>query len=77
MYNPFAPIAHMNVRLIEVGDDFWFGGGADLTPMQEFEKTLKTFIKVLVLPVRKKVKTLISSIRKIVMSTFIFHTENL
>ena len=54
MYNPFAPIAHMNVRLIEVGDDFWFGGGADLTPMQEFEEDTKDFRKVLVLPVRKK-----------------------
>ena len=33
MKNPKAPTAHFNVRYIEKGDDFWIGGGYDLTPM--------------------------------------------
>lgn len=32
MTNPYAPIGHMNVRILEVGDTFWIGGGADMTP---------------------------------------------
>ena len=32
MFNPHAPIAHLNVRLFEFNDQIWFGGGADLTP---------------------------------------------
>ncbi len=43
MMNPFAPIGHMNVRLLEVGDKFWFGGGADLTPFQAFEEDTQDF----------------------------------
>lgn len=43
MYNPYAPIGHMNVRLVEVGDTFWFGGGADLTPMIEFAEDTNEF----------------------------------
>lgn len=33
--NPHAPSFHANFRYFEVGDgsDWWFGGGADLTPM--------------------------------------------
>ena len=45
MMNPFAPIGHMNVRLIEVGDKFWFGGGADLTPMHPVEEDTTGFRK--------------------------------
>lgn len=33
MSNPHAPTAHMNVRYIETEDQYWFGGGYDLTPM--------------------------------------------
>lgn len=33
MSNPHAPTVHMNVRYIETQNDFWFGGGYDLTPM--------------------------------------------
>ena len=43
MYNPYAPIAHMNVRLFQVGDEFWFGGGADLTPFIAFEEDTEDF----------------------------------
>lgn len=43
MYNPMAPIAHMNVRCIEVGDGFWVGGGADLTPFKEFPEDTADF----------------------------------
>lgn len=43
MMNPFAPIGHMNVRLIEVGDGFWFGGGADLTPFHKYQEDTDAF----------------------------------
>lgn len=43
MYNPYGPIAHMNVRCLEVGDGFWMGGGADLTPFKEFADDTNEF----------------------------------
>ncbi len=43
MFNPYAPIGHMNVRVLEVGDKLWFGGGADLTPCKEFETDTAEF----------------------------------
>jgi len=33
MHNPHAPTAHMNIRYIETLNNYWFGGGYDLTPM--------------------------------------------
>ena len=33
MKNPMMPTVHMNVRYIRSGEQFWFGGGYDLTPM--------------------------------------------
>lgn len=33
MKNPKAPTVHMNIRYIETKNQFWFGGGYDLTPM--------------------------------------------
>ena len=47
MYNPQAPIAHMNVRCLEVGDDFWVGGGADLTPFKVYDEDRRDFHKAL------------------------------
>lgn len=38
MMNPHAPIAHANLRLLLVGDTFWFGGGADLTPFVVYDE---------------------------------------
>jgi coproporphyrinogen III oxidase len=43
MMNPHAPIGHMNVRLLEVGDKFWIGGGADMTPFIKYEEDTKAF----------------------------------
>ena len=43
MMNPYAPIGHMNVRLICVGDSFWLGGGADLTPYIPFKEDTDQF----------------------------------
>lgn len=43
MMNPYAPIGHMNVRLISAGDDFWFGGGGDLTPMHAYPEDTELF----------------------------------
>lgn len=33
MQNPYAPTVHMNIRYIETENNWWFGGGYDLTPM--------------------------------------------
>lgn len=33
MSNPKAPTSHFNIRYIEKGDEWWIGGGFDLTPM--------------------------------------------
>jgi coproporphyrinogen III oxidase len=33
MSNPKAPTVHFNIRYIEKGEDWWLGGGYDLTPM--------------------------------------------
>lgn len=48
-HNPFAPIVHMNVRTISVGNPgeqkTWIGGGADLTPMVKFEEDTALFHK--------------------------------
>lgn len=33
MLNPHAPTAHFNLRFIQTQNNFWFGGGYDLTPM--------------------------------------------
>jgi coproporphyrinogen III oxidase len=43
MMNPHAPIGHMNVRVIAVGEKLWFGGGADLTPFLAYEEDTQDF----------------------------------
>ncbi|MDE3269877.1 MAG: oxygen-dependent coproporphyrinogen oxidase [Pseudomonadota bacterium] len=45
--NPHAPIGHMNVRMLEVGDKVWFGGGADLTPYRIYEQDRDEFHQAL------------------------------
>lgn len=35
--NPFVPTVHMNVRFLQAGAAWWFGGGMDLTPYYGFE----------------------------------------
>ncbi|MCY4443661.1 MAG: oxygen-dependent coproporphyrinogen oxidase [Proteobacteria bacterium] len=47
MFNPHAPIAHMNVRLFQVGQSFWFGGGADLTPFFPYSEDTEGFHSML------------------------------
>lgn len=46
-YNPLAPIAHMNIRILKVGEGekslFWMGGGGDLTPMQRYDDDTELF----------------------------------
>ncbi len=46
--NPYAPTAHMNVRLLAAFPAgrqpvFWFGGGMDLTPYYPFEEDARHF----------------------------------
>ena len=36
--NPYVPTSHFNVRLIQVGELWWIGGGFDLTPYYGFEE---------------------------------------
>lgn len=38
--SPFIPSAHLNLRMI-VTDKYWFGGGADLTPMLQIKRSEK------------------------------------
>lgn len=41
--NPKVPTVHANFRMIQQGEKFWFGGGADLTPFYPFEEDFKEF----------------------------------
>ena len=46
--NPFAPTMHANVRYFERGaedapEDWWFGGGSDLTPCYLFDEDAQHF----------------------------------
>ena len=41
--NPKVPTVHANFRMIERGNKFWFGGGADLTPFFPFEDDFTYF----------------------------------
>jgi len=49
--NPFAPIAHMNIRYIKLKNGSnskqWIGGGADLTPLIKFEEDNQEFFSAL------------------------------
>lgn len=45
--NPYAPSFHANFRYFEAGDDWWFGGGLDLTPMYGFEEDAVHFHRTL------------------------------
>ena len=38
MHNPHAPTVHFNLRYIETENNWWFGGGFDLTPMGIWHK---------------------------------------
>ena len=42
-HNPKIPTVHANFRMIQAGDKFWFGGGADLTPFYPFEEDFDYF----------------------------------
>lgn len=41
--NPRVPTVHANFRMIEAGDLFWFGGGADLTPFYPHKEDFDYF----------------------------------
>ncbi len=44
--NPKIPTVHANFRMIEQGEKFWFGGGADLTPYYPYEEDFRHFHNV-------------------------------
>ncbi|MDP1880052.1 MAG: coproporphyrinogen III oxidase, partial [Parachlamydiaceae bacterium] len=54
MTNPHAPTTHFNIRFIETENEWWFGGGYDLTPMGfpyeedtiHFHKTAKEALSI-------------------------------
>ncbi len=41
--NPFVPTVHANFRYLTRGDQWWFGGGADLTPYYPFREDVIHF----------------------------------
>lgn len=41
--NPRVPTVHANFRMIEIGEKFWFGGGADLTPFYPHREDFEYF----------------------------------
>ncbi|GAB4439894.1 MAG: oxygen-dependent coproporphyrinogen oxidase [Chloroflexi bacterium OHK40] len=45
--NPYVPAFHANLRYFEAGDDWWFGGGMDLTPSYGFEDDARHFHRTL------------------------------
>jgi coproporphyrinogen III oxidase len=44
--NPKVPTVHANFRMIQVGNKFWFGGGADLTPFYPHVEDFQYFHNV-------------------------------
>ncbi len=45
--SPMVPIIHMNVRYFETPEEYWFGGGIDLTPHYIVEEDAKFFHQAL------------------------------
>lgn len=45
--SPMVPIIHMNVRYFETPEEYWFGGGIDLTPHYVNEADAKFFHQTL------------------------------
>jgi coproporphyrinogen III oxidase len=45
--NPYVPAFHANFRYFDVGGDWWFGGGMDMTPTYGFEEDATFFHRVL------------------------------
>jgi coproporphyrinogen III oxidase len=41
--NPYVPAFHANMRYFEAGDDWWFGGGMDMTPAYGFAEDARHF----------------------------------
>lgn len=44
--SPMIPTTHANYRYLELGNQSWFGGGADLTPYYLFEEDAQHFHRV-------------------------------
>lgn len=44
--NPRIPTTHANFRMIQAGENFWFGGGADLTPYYPHLEDFRHFHQV-------------------------------
>lgn len=44
--NPKVPTVHANFRMIQHGEKFWFGGGADLTPYYPYTEDFKYFHQI-------------------------------
>ncbi len=45
--NPYVPAFHTNFRYFEVGSDWWFGGGMDMTPCYGFAEDTVYFHRTL------------------------------
>ncbi len=45
--NPYVPAFHANYRYFEAGEDWWFGGGMDMTPSYGFAEDAAFFHRTL------------------------------
>lgn len=68
--NPYIPTVHLNYRYFEAGPVWWFGGGADLTPITPSSRMHAIFIARIRRPVIRFIRICTRSSSPGAMNTF-------